>query len=222
MLGRVDGVPYMLTPVEELIPLLGKSGIANEKTVIVYDEGNGLWAARFFWTLEYLGHADVRVLNGGWKKWQYEELPTSSGSEQPETAVFEPRIYGDRIVDMEWLINHFADDGVFVMDVRSPAEYEGTDVQALRTGHVPEAENKDWVNAVTTGPINVLKSQDKLKEIYSHLPLSEAEKIVTYCHWGVRAAHTYFTLRYLGYENVRVYDGSWIEWGNKFFTPIEK
>lgn len=222
VLTRVDGVPYMMTPQDDLFPVLENAGIGSDKTVVVYDENNGLWSARLFWTLEYLGHNDVRVLNGGWSKWIYEDLPTNAEYADPEPGRFRPRARGELVVDMAWLLEHFDDGELLVLDVRSPEEYTGTEIRALRSGHVPGASNEEWLNAVTPGPVNVLKSREELRELYGAFPLDEAEKIVTYCQWGVRAAHTYFTLRYLGYENIRVYDGSWIEWGNRFFTPVEK
>jgi thiosulfate/3-mercaptopyruvate sulfurtransferase len=92
----------------------------------------------------------------------------------------------------------------------------------MRGGHVPEAANIEWERAVTRGQIKVLRSQAELDRIYGVLSLDRAEEIVTYCQSGIRASHTYFTLRYLGYKNVRVYDGSWAEWGNDLSTPIDK
>ena len=222
VLSRVDGIPNMMPPFDDLVRRLEQTGISNQMTVVVYDEHDGLWASRLFWTLEYLGHPDVRLLNGGWSKWKRERWKTSPGDEQAGIANFQPQLQSDRLAHKEWLLQHLSADGVIVVDVRSPREYRGVDVRAMRGGHVPEAANIEWERAVTPGQIKVLRSQAELDRIYGVLSLDRAEEIVTYCQSGIRASHTYFTLRYLGYKNVRVYDGSWAEWGNDLSTPIDK
>lgn len=217
--GEVDGVPGMFTGVETVEAALREIGVNNDSGIVVYDSGNGLWATRLFWTLELLGHDNVVVLDGGSAKWLAEDRAIATGAVDPEpgefTADYQPQLVvsGNQIKE--------SIDEYVVIDARSVGEYEGEDVRAARGGHIPGAINVDWVLNNTGGEVSTFLPKDELAEFYD-VKLDGADgKVVTHCQTGVRGAHTYFALRLLGYEDVALYDASWVEWGNDEAFPVE-
>jgi thiosulfate/3-mercaptopyruvate sulfurtransferase len=125
-----------------------------------------------------------------------------------------------RLATKQWVESNLATPSVFVLDARSRGEYVGEDVRAARGGHVPGAVNLDWVLNLEEGAGGTFLGETELREMYDSIGVSNQGETVTLCQTGVRAAHTYFVLRNLGYDNVRMYDGSWAEWGNDASAPI--
>jgi thiosulfate/3-mercaptopyruvate sulfurtransferase len=216
---KVNGIPGMFPGPDSVSASLEKAGISNNTRVIIYDAGNSLWATRLFWTLEYLGHKNVAVLNGGYAKWQAEGRSISTEITSYPNGDFQYDVQDNLLITGTAL--HQDLDSVTVIDARSPGEYAGTDVRADRGGHIPEAINIDWVYNNTGEEINTFLTREELKEFYDReLSAIGDEKIVTHCQTGVRGAHTYFVLRLLGYKDVSLYDGSWIEWANDETFPV--
>lgn len=209
--ATVDGVDGQVAAPETVANVLGEHGIASEDTVVAYDDADGLDAARFFWTLEYYGHRDVRLLNGGWPVWQASTYPVSDQATVREAVTYTIETQPQKRVDAEWILTNLEDPSVVLVDARSPAEYSGEEVRSAEGGHIPGAFNRDWHMNLEDG---FFKGQDTLESLYQELDLSQAETIVTYCQTGHRASVAYFTLRLMGYDSVAVYDGSWEEWGN--------
>jgi thiosulfate/3-mercaptopyruvate sulfurtransferase len=185
----------------------GEIGIDASKTVVAYDDNGGLSSTRLWWVLSYYGHDRTRVLNGGWPKWQKENLAVSK-----------------LIATLADVQQQSAGGGsnVVLLDVRSPAEYSGADVRAAKGGHIPKAVNLDWTLNMTTSEPKVWKPAAELRKQFEAAGVKPGAEIITYCQTGVRAAQALFTLRLLGYTNVRNYDGSWQEWGNSASTAIER
>lgn len=217
---EVRGIPGMLPAVETVVETLTEAGISSDNTVVIYDSGGGLWASRLFWAFEYLGHRDAHLLNGGWDKWVQEEREVQKEASVVPRGDFTAQVQPDLLATKEWILENLGNPGLQVVDTRSPKEYTGEDARAAQGGHVPGAININWVFNLTDDESKTFRSEEKLAEMYDSLEISRDKVAVTYCQTGVRAAHTYFVLRLLGYSKVRVYDGSWAEWGNNPEAPI--
>jgi thiosulfate/3-mercaptopyruvate sulfurtransferase len=190
-------------------------GITSEKKVVFYDDVSGMLAARGVWMLMYFSHPDVSILNGGMKKWKQENLPLETKSNGFKPTKFSGKINPKILSGFEYLndnLNHLK-----ILDARSQGEFNGSIIRAAKAGHVPNAVNIDWnLNLNEDG---TFKDDEELSKLYN---LPKNSEIVTYCQGAYRAANTFLVLKKLGFENVRVYLGSWGEWGNRLNLPFEK
>ena len=215
---------------EQLAQLLGSKGIGNDQTLVLYSGNNNWFAAYAYWLLKYRGVDNVKLLNGGRKKWELEsrlltqDEPNRSattfelGSEKPELRIFR-----------EEVIKRAQDTGNAWVDVRSPEEFRGEllapphlpQEQAQVPGHIPGSANITWSKTVNED--GTFKDADELKALYEAEGITADKDIVTYCRIGERSSHSWFVLReLLGFENVKNYDGSWTEYGSLVGVPIEK
>ncbi len=202
--------------------LAGDLGIDATKTVVAYDDSAGLSAARFWWVLGYYGQANARVLNGGWPKWAKEALPVSKDVPTVQKTTFAAKVDDKVICAIDYLKETSAkkDPNVIILDVRTVAEYNGSDVRAAKGGHVPGAINLDWQRSMTDSDPKVWKSAPELAKQFADVGVKKGMQVITYCQTGVRAAHSLFTLKLMGFDSVKDYDGSWAEWGNSKDTAI--
>jgi thiosulfate/3-mercaptopyruvate sulfurtransferase len=225
-----DSLRRDLVSPRELEELLGRSGIGNDATVILYGDNNNWFAAWAFWQLKYYGHRDVRIMNGGRKKWLEEKRPLTTQAarvtpanyhaQQPDEAIRARRDHVFGVVSKRAAGQ--------LVDVRSPDEFTGKIIApagmtetAQRAGHIPGAANIPWSQAANED--GTFKSADALRQLYEGKGITGQDEVIAYCRIGERSSHTWFVLRYLlGYEKVRNYDGSWTEWGNLVGAPIEK
>ena len=222
---RADDAVDIVGP-ETLARLLGERGIDEDTTVVAYGDNSNLFAAHFYWLLSYYGHDDVRLMDGGRGGWFAEERPTTTELPDPPSVA-----YGTPTVDESIRIERggvFAEldtDTTFV-DVRLADEFTGAltappglGEAAQRGGHIPGAVHVYWDENRTDGRF---RSADALREMYAERGVHPDDDVVTYCRIGERSALTWFTLHeLLGYESVRHYDGSWVEWGNLVGAPIQ-
>lgn len=207
-----DGIQNFNKQTEMLFSFVG---ITTEKKIVFYDDVSGMLAARGVWMLEYFSHPDVSILDGGMKKWKNEnkEIETKPNPFQP--SKFSGKINSDIIVGYEYILENL--ENLKIVDARTEGEFQGTTIRAAQSGHIPKAINIDWnQNIADTG---VFKSDAELSQLYQFPKDSE---IVTYCQGAYRAANAFLALKKLGFENVKVYLGSWGEWGNKLELPVEK
>jgi thiosulfate/3-mercaptopyruvate sulfurtransferase len=204
---------------ERYAAAMSRLGIGADTFVVAYDDADGMFAARLWWSLNYYGHSQVAVLDGGWKKWTAEnrpvtaEVPTISPTQF--TAVPNPalRRTGDQILAA-------LNSDMCLIDVRTPEEFAGEYARAKRKGHIPGAINQPRAGLVA--PDGTLLPAEKLHEKFAALGIDKSSpEIVTYCNGGVSASFGLLALRVAGLENLSMYDGSWKEWGNDDSKPIE-
>ena len=214
----VDGIAGNLPAPEIVAADLEDAGVRHDRPIVVYDAGNGLWASRVFWALEYLGHTRVHLLGGGLEAWSAAGHAVTAEVTIPQRGEFTANVRRALIATADDLLEDLGNENLAILDARSPGEYAGTDVRSAHGGHIPGSVNIDWVNNVGNG--TSFKSTTELAALYDDAISGRNGPAVALCQTGVRGAHTYVALRVLGHEEVRVYDGSWEEWGNRDDLPI--
>jgi thiosulfate/3-mercaptopyruvate sulfurtransferase len=199
--------------------LLASRGVSAERRVVVYDTDSGIRAARAFWFLEYFGHPDVRVLDGGVHAWVRGGFPVTTVAEAPVTGDWRGARHADRLATWQDVRDRLRDPGAVMLDTRTDGEYDGTTVRARRGGAIPGAVHIEWTKNLT--PEGTFKPAAELRKLYEAAGVTPEREVITYCQGGYRAAHTYLALRLLGYPRVRNYLGSWKEWGDREDLPVE-
>ncbi len=190
-------------------------GITLEKKVVFYDDVAGMLAARGVWMLMYFSHPDVSILDGGIKKWKQENLTLETKSNGFKPAKFSGKINPDIISGFEYLKDNL--NNLKILDARSQGEFDGSIIRAAQAGHVPNAINIDW--KFNLNEDGTFKNDQELTKLYD---MPKNSEIVTYCQGAYRAANTFLVLKKLGFKKVRVYLGSWGEWGNRLELPVKK
>lgn len=213
-----QGILSVVVSAEEFEAIVGGIGVTPETTVVLYDSFDNLDAALGFWAFEYFGHRDVRLLNGGFERWVSEGRGVDDIEPRFEKTEYAARVREERIADADWILQHLGSSDVAILDVRSPQEYRGEILNTRRGGHIPGAVNVEWSEAMN--PDGTFKHGDALSEMYRSVGVTPDREVAVYCQSGHRASHGYFVLRLLGYSEVRVYDRSWLEWGNRSDLPL--
>jgi thiosulfate/3-mercaptopyruvate sulfurtransferase len=199
--------------------LLASRGVSNDVAVVVYDDTSGIRAARAFWFLEFFGHPNTRVLDGGFNAWTRKGLPVTQQAQKPKPTDWTGSRAEGILASWSDVNDRLGSTDAVILDTRSDGEYCGTTVRAARGGAVPGAVHLEWTNNL--GPDGAFKSAGELRQMYERAGVAPNREVVTYCQGGYRAAHSYLALRLAGYPRVRNYIGSWKEWGDRVDLPIE-
>jgi thiosulfate/3-mercaptopyruvate sulfurtransferase len=224
-----DTLTRDIVPKDKLEALLGRSGIDNQTTIVLYGDNNNWFAAWAFWQLKIYGHADVRIMDGGRKKWLAEGRDLS-----PDTPSFPVKAYHALAPDFSLraylpeVQQASAGRTASLVDVRSLQEFTGEILAppglpetCQRGGHIPGAASIPWAKACNDD--GTFKSFEELQALYGGAGVTSDKPAIAYCRIGERSSHTWFVLKYLlGFEHVKNYDGSWTEWGNLVGAPVEK
>lgn len=219
----------MAPPVGGLLPdetqlteVLSAIGLTAEHHVVAYDDEGGGKACRLLWTLQAIGHQHYSLLNGGLHAWANEghELTQTATSSAPSSYRAN---YSDTsvVADAAYILAHLGDATHALLDARSALEYRGLQRYSVRGGHIPGAVNFEWTEAMDQGRNLRLKPATELRAQLEGLGITPAKTVVAYCQTHHRSAHTWFMLKWLGYQ-ARGYAGSWSDWGNREDTPIDR
>ncbi|HVV48458.1 thiosulfate sulfurtransferase [Nocardia sp. 852002-20019_SCH5090214] len=212
---------------EQFSDLLSARGIGNDDTVVLYGGNNNWFAAYAYWYFKLYGHQNVKLLDGGRKKWELDARPLSTDAVTRPATTY-------KASEQDLSIRAFRDDAIQaigvknLVDVRSPDEFSGKILapahlpqeQSQRPGHIPGAINVPWSKAANED--GTFKSDEELASIYKEAGLDGEKETIAYCRIGERSSHTWFVLQeLLGHKNVKNYDGSWTEYGSLVGAPIE-
>ena len=223
-----DQVRRDIPSMSQLEDLLGRSGIDSDTTVVLYGDSNNLSATWAFWILKYYRHRDVRLMNGGRRKWIAESRPLSTTVPSPTPKKYRAGVPDQTLrATKEYIVSNLRKPSLRLMDTRTYEEYAGLLSSApgtpqsdiYRKGHIPGAIHVPWDDGVEEN--GAFKPAEELRRIYEEKGFSSEQEVISYCRLGVKSSYSWFVAKYLlGYQRVRNYDGSWTEWGNSVGAPI--
>jgi thiosulfate/3-mercaptopyruvate sulfurtransferase len=226
-------VDARILPVKKLEEILGGAGITREQEIIVYGDKGDTNMSVPFWILEYLGGEKVKAYWGGIEDWKTAKQPVTAEEKKLPATKFVAKVREDRYASTDYVKKNLKNANVQILDSRTPKEFSGDDIRALRGGHIPGAilipYEKNWVDPETATKLRERKVANRdgmaakdpkaLKEIYKDL--DPEKEVVAYCQTGTRSTITYLALRSLGFKKIRNYDDSWIVWGSRLDLPTE-
>jgi len=200
--------------------MMASLGISDSTRVVVYDERGGIYAARLWWILNYYGHSNVALMNGGWIKWTAENRPAPADAAPSRGARFTAKPQPKWLATATDVVGAINKPGVKIIDARTAAEIEGKDLRNIkRGGFVPSSVPVYWEDLLDPQK-KTFKPADELKKIYDDRGIAPGQEVIAYCQVGMRASVDLFALHLLGYDKLRNYYGAWEEWGNRDDLPL--
>jgi len=218
-----NGIPAQLPDRISLEKLIGDYlSVSNDMWVILYSEGSNPNATFLSWVLDFLGHKKVGVLNGGWEKWVSERLPTTQAYPSLLPKKFFGRVKRESLAEKKWVQDRLSAKNGVIVDARPPKQYSGEEGEEIRKGHIPGARNVFWETTLEGDEVKVWKKKEDLEKLFAESGVVKDKEIIVHCRTGREASHVYFTLKYiLGFTNVRLYRGSWVEWAADRNLPVK-
>lgn len=195
---------------EEMAQILGSKGISAYKTLVVYDDGIGKYAARLYWTLKYLGAKDVKMLDGNLPAWKKNQGYVTVSPTKNSPVEFKITVDKKQLATINEVKDAIDDASVLILDARPTEDFTSASEANSKNGHISGAVNVDFENLKDEN--GLLKSQEELKKIFKSAGVTHDKTIIVYCNSGVRASFVYLALKELKYPNLKVYDGSFLEW----------
>jgi len=202
--------------------MMGRLGISDATRVVVYDERGGIYAARLWWILNYFGHTNVALMNGGWIKWTAEKRETTTDAPAIAAGTFTLRPQPRWVATAADVVGAINKPSIKILDARTTAEIEGKDLRNIKRGGFVESSVPVYWEDLLDLPQRTFKSADELKQIYESRGILPSHEIIAYCQVGMRASVDLFALHLIGYDKLRNYYGAWEEWGNRDDLPIAR
>jgi thiosulfate/3-mercaptopyruvate sulfurtransferase len=200
--------------------MMARLGISNETRVVVYDERGGIYAARLWWILNYFGHSNVALLNGGWIKWTAEARLSETAQPASAPGHFVAHHQPRWVATAADVVAAIGRSSARIVDARTQAEIDGKDLRNIRRGgFVPSSVPVYWEDLLDSKQ-KTFKPADELRKIYESRGILPSHEVIAYCQVGMRASVDLFALHLIGYDALRNYYGAWEEWGNRDDLPI--
>ena len=201
------------------VAALRVAGVNDDSIVVTYEGFSGTSAARGVWVLDYYGHDNAQLLDGGLQAWVAAGGEVTTEATHVAPGTFEPRLHPERLATYRDILERLERDDVVILDTRRITEHLGTEFRTARGGTIPGSVHLQWSNGIDAA--GTLRAADELRALFAQHGVTPEKEIVAFCGGGYRSSHTYLVLKMLGYPNVRNYLGSWGEWGNRAGVPIE-
>ncbi|HLC42119.1 MAG TPA: sulfurtransferase [Methylomirabilota bacterium] len=208
-----------VAPPEKIARVLGRLGIDNGTPVVVYDDDGGHVACRFWWVLNYYGHSDVKLLNGGWTKWTAERRPVTGEILDVQPVEFKPVAQPEWKAEIQEVRQALTDPRAVVVDTRSRKEYRGEVGRGRKTGRIPGAVNV-YYRTLTDARLTTFKSPTEIQKLFAEAGVTPDKRVICYCNAGVSAAVDLFALKLAGYPRASNFAGSWYAWEADPSNPI--
>ncbi len=212
--------PTFLPTPQAFADLMATLGVGDSTRVVVYDERGGLYAARLWWILNYFGHTNVALMNGGWIKWSAEHRSTSTDVPTPAAGRFTPKPNPGMVATAADVVAAINQPNTTIVDARTAAEIEGKDLRGIKRGGFIESSVPVYWEELLDAPTRTFKSADDIRKIYEDRGIVPSKQVIAYCQVGMRASVDLFALHLIGYGNLRNYYGAWEEWGNRDDLPL--
>ena len=215
--------PTFLPTPEEFEALMSRLGISNNTRVIAYDERGGIYAARLWWILNYYGHSNVALLDGGWVKWTAEQRATNAATPAPAAATFKVKPGTVKVATADEVKAAINSRTTKLIDARTQAEIDGKDLRNIKRGGFIESSVPVYWEDTLDPVTKAFKPAAEIARLYRDKGITAADNVTVYCQVGMRASHDLFTLALIGHDLTKLsnYYGAWEEWGNREDTPIK-
>lgn len=202
--------------------MMARLGISNATRVVVYDERGGIYGARLWWILNYFGHPNVALMNGGWLKWSAEHRPTSKETPSPPAGQFTAKPQPKWLATASDVVAAIGKPGIRIVDARTRNEIDGTDLRNIKRGGFIKSSTPVYWEDLLDPQAKTFKSADEIRKLYEDRGILPSQEVIVYCQVGMRASVDLFALHLVGYDKLRNYYGAWEEWGNRDDLPIER